>query len=82
MPRAVIREDRYQCPECHHWYGEHMNTRLLARHKEPASDPYTLCTGSLRSINGLPHQQAGLPAAPIPTDEQGTLFDITGDLLG
>lgn len=82
MPRAVIRQDRYQCPECEHWYGEHMTTRLLARHKAPGEDPYTLCTGSLHPLHGLPHQVSGHPTTPVGGDQQGTLFDITGDLLG
>lgn len=82
MPRAVIREDRYQCPECKHWYGEHMNTRSLARHKEPGGDPYTLCHGSLAPLHGLPHQKGGTLAPPVGGPLQEELFPITGDLLG
>lgn len=82
MPRKVIRDDSYQCPECKHWYGEHMNTRMLSRHKEPGGDPFTLCHGSLNPLHGLPHQKGGTPAAPVASHEQAELFPITGELLG
>jgi hypothetical protein len=82
VPRRVIREDRYQCPECTHWYGEHMNTRALARHKEPGGDPYTLCHGSLTPLHGLPHQKGGNLAPPLDGPVQDGLFPITGELLG
>lgn len=82
MPRAVIREDTYQCPQCKHWYGEHMNTRLLSRHKEPGGDTYTLCFGSLVSLHGLEHQKAGNLAPPVTDHHQTELFPITGELLG
>ena len=82
MPRRVIREDRYQCPECKHWYGEHMNTRTLARHKEPGGDTYTLCHGSLHPLHGLPHEKGGNVAPAVVGPQQQELFPITGDLLG
>lgn len=82
MPRAVIRQDTYQCPECRHWYGEHMNTRLLARHKEPGGDTYTLCHGSLIALHGLPHQVSGTMADPVTDHRQGELFPFSPDLLG
>lgn len=82
MPRAVLRQDTYQCPECQGWKGEHMNTRLLARHKEPGGDTYTLCHGSLRPLGGLLHQKSGTLVRPVGGPEQGALFPITGELLG
>lgn len=82
MPRPVVRQDTYQCPECRHWYGEHMNTRLLARHKEPGGDQYALCHGSLAPLHGLPHQVSGTMAPPVADHRQEELFPFTPDLLG
>jgi hypothetical protein len=76
--RAAAAPDRYLCPEksCKRWPAEHMRTGLLARHRAPTGDAYTLCPGSLHPIKGLPR----LPGTPGPTTpaaspyQQPTLF--------
>lgn len=52
-----------------------MRTGLLARHRPPGGDAYTLCPGSLRPIKGLP-KRAGSPARPdgAPAYQQPALF--------
>lgn len=45
--------DRYQCPICARWRGQHLTTGLLARHGKPDGTPYELCRGSLVSLKGL-----------------------------
>lgn len=70
--------DRYLCPHtaCKRWPAQHMRTGLLARHRAPGGDAYTLCPGSLHPVKGLP-RQAGTPApgarSPSPYN-QPTLF--------
>jgi hypothetical protein len=53
-----------------------MRTGLLARHRAPGGDAFTLCPGSLHPIKGLP-RQAGRPAPNTRTEsgyQQPTLF--------
>lgn len=53
-----------------------MRTGLLARHRAPGGDPFTLCPGSLHPVKGLP-RQAGRPASAAPKASpytQPTLF--------
>lgn len=64
--------DRYRCPECKRWRGEHIKTGLLARHQAPGDDPYVLCHGSLHPLKGLPSQHT--PAAYTSPYTQPTLF--------
>lgn len=70
--------DRYLCPEkaCKRWPAEHMRTGLLARHRAPTGDAFTLCPGSLHPIQGLPQQAGSPPSAPHSTSPytQPTLF--------
>lgn len=76
MAREVIRPDKYQCPVCEHWYGEHMTTGCMSRHKAVGEDMYVLCKGSLTELAGLPHQVSGnlMPARPLSV--QDSLFTI------
>lgn len=78
MPRSVLRPERYRCPVCERWYGEHMNTGHLARHKELGGDGYTLCKGSLASLHGLPRRQGEtpLPARTVTPYTQAVLFHL------
>lgn len=46
--------DRYRCPDCQRWIGEHFKTGTLAGHQDPKGDSYTLCGGSWGPIKGLP----------------------------
>jgi len=66
--------DRYLCPEraCKRWPAEHMRTGLLARHRAPGGDAFTLCPGSLHPVKGL-QRQAARPAVTSPYT-QPTLF--------
>lgn len=74
----MLRPDRYRCPTCARWYGEHMNTGHLARHKAIDSDGYTLCKGSLSALGGLPrrHGETPLPARHVAPYTQPPLFHL------
>lgn len=61
---TVLRPDRFRCPVCKRWCGEHIATRLLSRHTQPGSGPYELCPGSLHPIKGLPAQSGTDTNAP------------------
>jgi hypothetical protein len=76
--RAAANPDRYLCPDkaCKRWIAEHMRTGLLARHRPPGGDAYTLCGGSLSPLRGLP-SQSGRQAPTRPATSpyrQPTLF--------
>lgn len=78
MTKPAPGPDRYLCPEkaCKRWPAEHMRTGLLARHRAPGGDAYSLCPGSLTPLKGLP-RRSGTPApgAPAPAAyRQPTLF--------
>ncbi|MFC4328332.1 hypothetical protein ACFPC0_10890 [Streptomyces andamanensis] len=73
---STPRSDRYQCPRCERWIGEHFKTGTLAGHQAPDGDPYTLCNGSWHPLKGLPgtNTPTGLPALYTAPYTQPPLF--------
>lgn len=76
--RATAEPDRYLCPDraCKRWLAEHLRTGLLARHRAPGGDPWTLCPGSLKPLKGLPRHAGTRASTPRPVSPytQPTLF--------
>ncbi|MEV6399958.1 hypothetical protein AB0M39_35090 [Streptomyces sp. NPDC051907] len=76
MSADPLRPDRYLCPQCKRWRGEHFKTGVLARHSAAEGTRYDLCMGSLRPIKGLPTQRGGrdLPTRHTAPYSQPPLF--------
>lgn len=67
------RPDRYLCPVCEKWRGEHIKTGVLARHRAREGTRYDLCQGSLHPLTGLPSNRKE-PAIPPTPYRQPPLF--------